>query len=113
MQMNVVELGSGIRRIALTGRLDAAGDGAVETRFSAVAGGHGTGNVIDLSGVSFLASLGVRMLVACAKSAAGRGGRTVLLAPQPLVEQTLRDTGIDQILPIAADEARAREMLAA
>ncbi len=110
MEMNFVDLDSGIRRIHLTGRLDTAGVGAIETRFSAVASGRAGGTIVDLSGVPFLASMGIRMLVSCAKSAAARGGRMALFAPQPLVAQSLRDTGIDQIVPIAADEPRALEL---
>jgi len=113
MEMNVVELDPSTRRIALTGRLDTAGVGTIESRFSAVASGRVRGTLVDLSGVSFLASMGIRMLVSCAKSAANRGGRMVLFGPQPLVGQSLRDTGIDQIIPIADDEAKAKEMLAA
>jgi anti-anti-sigma factor len=113
MEMNVVDLDSATRKIALTGRLDTAGVGAIEARFSAVAAGRVQGTLVDLSGVEFLASMGIRMLVSCAKSAASRGGRFVLVSPQPLVGQSLRVTGIDQVVTIAADEAAAREILRA
>jgi anti-sigma B factor antagonist len=113
MQMNVVELDAGVRRVELSGRLDTAGVAAIETKYSVVATGRAGTTLVDLGGVTFLASMGIRMLVACAKSAAAKGGRTALVRPQPLVERTLRDTGIDQIIPVAADEARAREILAA
>jgi anti-sigma B factor antagonist len=111
MEMNVVDLDPATRRIELTGRLDTAGVGAIESRFSAVASGRIRGTLVDLRGVSFLASMGIRMLVSCAKSAAARGGRLVLVGPQPLVGQSLRVTGIDQVVAIADDEAKAREML--
>lgn len=113
MELNVVEVDSETRRIALSGRLDNAGVAAIETRFSALVSGRVHGTIVDLTDVTFLASLGIRMLLSSAKAAAGRGGKVVLIAPQPLVEQSLRVTGIAQLIPIAADEARAREILAA
>ncbi len=113
MEMDVVELEPGTRRIALTGRLDTAGVGVIEARFAAVAAGRVPATLVDLSGVSFMASMGIRMLVACAKTAATRGARVILVAPQPLVGQSLRQTGIDRVVPIADDEAKARELLRA
>jgi anti-sigma B factor antagonist len=111
MEMNFVDPDASTRRVTLMGRLDTLGVGEIETRFSAVASGRMPRTLIDLAGVTFLASMGIRMLVSCAKSAAGRGGRVVLVGPQPLVEQSLRDAGIDHVIPIAADDARAEEIL--
>ena len=111
MEMNVVDLDAATRRIELAGRLDTAGVGAIESKFSAVASGRVRGTLVDLSQVTFVASMGIRMIVSCAKSAAARGGRLILISPQPLVGQSLKDTGIDQIVPVAADEAGAREFL--
>jgi anti-sigma B factor antagonist len=112
MLMNVVELDANVRKIELVGRLDTLGAGAVELRYAAVASGRASGTIVDLSGVDFLASMGVRMLVSCAKAGHARGGRTVLVGARPLVEQTLRVTGIDQLIPLAADETAARQILA-
>ena len=113
MEMIVVELDPATRRIALTGRLDTSGVGQIEARFAAVASGRVPGTLVDLSGVEFLASMGIRMLVSCAKSAAARGARVVLVGPQPLVGQSLRQTGIDRVVPIVDDETKARELLRA
>lgn len=113
MELQIIDAGAGVRRIVLTGQLDSEGVGRIETRYAAAASGRSEGTIVDLSGVTFLASLGIRMLVSSAKSASGRGGRTVLLRPQPLVARSLRDTGIDRLIPIAADEASAIELLAA
>ena len=58
----------GIRRVSLSGRLDADGLEVVEDDFAAAVA-EGPDVIVDLSEVPFLASLGIRMLV----TASGRG----------------------------------------
>jgi anti-anti-sigma factor len=111
LQLTITELDGGVRRVDLAGRLDIAGVGQVETRFTAAVGTHGGKVLVDLAGVDFLSSMGIRMLVASAKAAKGRGGSVVLCRPAAPVEQSLRDTGIDAILPIAKDETEGLSLL--
>jgi anti-anti-sigma factor len=47
--------------------------------------------------VSFLASIGIRALVAAAKAQAARGGRMVLVNPEPMVRKALQTAGIELI----------------
>jgi anti-sigma B factor antagonist len=63
--------------------------------------------VVDLSAVEFMASLGLRSIVVSAKSIISKGGKMVLLAPQPAVEEVLTISGIDDLIPIYHDEAAA------
>jgi len=99
-----------LRRITLSGRLDIVGTGEIETRFAALAAG-GYGVVVDLSMVSFLASIGIRALISNAKSLQQRGGRMVLhVGANEGVSKTLSATGIDTLIPMfreAADAERA------
>jgi anti-anti-sigma factor len=99
--MELEEL-SGTTRIILDGRLDIAGASAIDLRFNVIAGSR-RAIVVDLSGVSFLASMGMRLLVTGAKTAASKGGRMVLLAPDANVEKVLMTAGIDTIIPILHD----------
>jgi anti-sigma B factor antagonist len=57
--------------------------------------------------VTFLASIGIRVLVKAARAIANKGGRFVIYAPTGEARKVLRTTGIDAIIPIAADEAAA------
>lgn len=57
-----------------------------------------------MSEVSFLASLGIRTLITAAKTVSSNGGKLVLLSPQPNVEKVLRESRVDTVLPIIADE---------
>jgi anti-anti-sigma factor len=67
--------------------------------------------LIDMSEVTFLASIGIRTLVINAKAQKTRGGAFVLYRPTALVEEVLRSAGIDTIIPIAHDMEGARKAL--
>ena len=69
--------------------------------------------LVDLSEVTFLASMGIRMLIAAARTIDRRGKRLVLIAPRPLVDQALRHSSIDDIIPVAPDLEGALALLGA
>lgn len=56
--------------------------------------------VIDLSGVEYIASAGLRVLVAIDKLAMSRGGTMLLLHPTDGVMDAFQKTGFDEILAI-------------
>lgn len=112
MEFEILEESPTHTQIALKGRMDGAGVDRVETSLNAsVLRG---GNVIfDLSGVTFLSSLGIRMLISIAKTLDRRGRRLVLVAPRPLIEQSLKHSSLDEIIPVAADMRDALAILKA
>lgn len=110
MELEIVAKSDSFTQVALRGRLDTAGVDRIEARFSAALARAAHG-VVDLSQVSFLASLGVRMLLTTAKMLARRGAKLVLVAPQELVHEALRFSSIDEILPVVPDLAAARAAL--
>jgi anti-anti-sigma factor len=93
--------------LALSGRLDLAGTQAIETQFAALTAGSKETAIVDLREVTFLASLGMRMLVSSARTLLKAGARLVLLGPQPPVRLALESAGLAAILPIAADDREA------
>lgn len=103
MQLETVDLPSGIRQIKLTGRLDVQGAGAIDNKFAFTVTTAKTPVVIDLSGVEFIASIGMRLLLLNAKSLNTRGGKLALCQPQPLVHEALATAGIDLLIPIYDD----------
>jgi anti-anti-sigma factor len=102
MKLEIVESDNGVTRLILAGKMDIEGAASVDKEFSDVASSRKK-VVVDLADVDFLASLGMRTLVVTAKSIMRRGGRMVLISPQPSVEKALRSSGIDTIIPIASD----------
>ena len=113
MELQYSELENNIRLIKLIGRLDIMGVGQIETRFAGYCAGDAVRVVVDLSGVDFLASIGIRLLTITAKSVMSRGGKMVLLNPVPDVHHVLEVTGIPAIIPIYSHLESAETILMA
>lgn len=107
MQLTTEQIDESTLRIALVGRMDVTGTLAIDQSFTVLAAARSAGVIVDLSGVVFLSSIGLRTLISSAKALASRGGRMVLLAPVPLVRKVLETAGIDRIIPIFDDLAAA------
>ena len=113
MDMLVSEIGAGVTCVRLSGRLDAPGADSIDTRFTAAVVTPGRDAVIDLSGVSFVASMGIRLLIASARGVRLKGANMVLFGAQELVYTALDQAALDQIIPIVTTEQQAIEQLAA
>ncbi len=111
MQMDFIELDHGIRLIKLTGRLDILGVGQIETSFAGYCSGEKPLVLVDLSGVDFLASIGIRLFILNAKAVANRGGKMVLLNPAPDVYNVLEVSGIPSIIPLYSSFESAEAVL--
>ncbi|MFN3076632.1 MAG: STAS domain-containing protein [Alphaproteobacteria bacterium] len=111
MRLDVEEMEGGITRVILVGQLDMVGAGEIDHKFAAIAG-KVTRMVVDLSQVSFIASIGIRTLVINAKAMKGRGYRMVLAEAQPCVARVLESAGVNQLIPMAPDLATAAARLA-
>ena len=106
MRMRVEQVGPSVILVALDGRLDAAGAAEVTSEMGAVAGTN-SGMVVDLGGVSFVSSIGIRLLLQTAKIVQRQGGRLVLLNPAKDVKQVLDVTGVADLLPVHNDRNQA------
>lgn len=107
------DLSEDLRRIRLGGRLDMVGVGEIELRFTSLAASKPVGVLVDLTGVSFLASVGLRCIIHSAKALDMKGGRMALLVgDNPLVQSTLETVGIADIIPVYSEEAEALDSLA-
>jgi len=106
MDMQVADIAQGAVLITLKGRLDIAGAAKIDLAFNAAIGSR-RGVIVDMSEVSFLASIGIRILVIGAKQQQRRGGALVVLRPHPNAENVLETTGVIDLLPIMRDEASA------
>ena len=113
MELGFEQLDGGVMLATLSGRLDAMGASAIDLPLTARIVTQGARVIVDLSGVSFLASLGIRSLVTPAKALRARGGELVLLNPQPAVLEVLRVAGLTAILKVFSDRAEAEAALAA
>lgn len=108
MRMDVEELDGGVTKIRLIGDLDAKGAGEIEVSFTAVTSSR-LKVIVDLTGVAFLASIGIRSLISAAKTLARRGGKLVIQDPSEAVNTVLLTCGVESLIPIVqgADAASA------
>ena len=79
MEMSVREI-EGVTLIALRGRLDLQGVSAIELKFNDTARARNF-LIIDLSGVTYIASMGMRMLLVVGKTMATRKGKDGAAGP--------------------------------
>ena len=100
MQIKEIRLDHEITHLALLGRLDVAGMHAVDVKFHGYTAARRKPTLVDMSEVEFIASLGMGMLISCAKSLQRYGAKMVLLDPPAQVEEALKAVGIDQVIPI-------------
>ncbi|MCX6891210.1 MAG: STAS domain-containing protein [Verrucomicrobiota bacterium] len=92
------EGGVGVCRIE--GRLDAHGAVAMETYAQQRIGAGEARLVLDLTGVDYVSSAGLRCLMVTAKKAQSVNGCLVLCCLTPMVLNVLTLSGFDQLLKI-------------
>lgn len=112
MNIDAESLDGGIWKINLSGRMDVQGTQEIDVKFSGMTAGQRNAIVVDMSGVDFLASIGIRSLLLNAKAVGQRGGKLVLLNPDAGVTKVLQTAGIDTLVPIFTDLAAARHAVA-
>lgn len=113
MDMAVVDGVGAPRRLVLTGRLDAAGTEKVEFVFTAhvrAAPGH---VLVDMTAVSFVGSLGIRLLISAARIADRAGRKLVIFGTQPAVLEVFRTVALDDLMPVLPDAESALAHVAA
>jgi len=106
MRLEQVNLPGDVLLVKLAGPLDIAGASEIEMPFSAISGKHSK-VIVSLADVTFLASIGIRVLVKAARTIGSKKGRFVVFGPTDEARRVLRTTGIDTIIPVVADEQAA------
>ena len=111
MQLRIIRTDGSLTHLALQGRLDVRGVNDIQYEFLKETTVIPRPTVVDLSKVSYIASLGIGMLVSAAKHLEKQGTKMVLLAPTALVRETLETSMLQKLIPIANEEAGALELL--
>lgn len=110
MQITIDDAGA-TARVMLKGRMDAEGANSIASPFNALLEGK-RGLIVDLAGVTFLSSFGIRALMAAAKTLTRSGGRLVLINPTTEVNEVLTITGVGSLVPVARSDKEAQTLLA-
>ena len=100
-----------ITHVAISGRLDVQGVSELQYEFLDLLTTQPKPSLVDISQMTYVASLGIGMLVSAAKHLERHGARLVLLAPTDMVRKTIETSGLSHMIRIAADERAALELL--
>ena len=106
MDMEFSDVG-GVTKAVLNGRMDSLSVGQVETSFISHIVPKEQSAVVDLSGVSFIASLGIRMLLGTARALDRYGAKLALFGAQNDVMEIIETTALTEIIPVVETEAEA------
>jgi anti-anti-sigma factor len=106
MDVTITEL-PGVTKAGLSGRLDTASVNQVEMHFTASIMPKAQHTVVDLSEVSFIASLGIRMLLSTARGLSRRGAKLAMFGANPAVMEIIETTALNEIIPILRTESDA------
>ena len=99
--------------IKLPARLDAAGLSVIEHDFSETVAAHQGKVLADMSDVTFVASLALRMLLICLKTIQPQGGDLRLAGLQSQIAEIFRKSRFDTLFKIYADRDAALAAFAA
>lgn len=100
MIVTIDEPRAGVTHVTLDGRLDLAGAETAESRFSAVLSARPDVVIVDLGKLTFMASVGLRLLMTSGKSLAKAGASMLLINPDETARAILKSTAIDKVLPV-------------
>jgi anti-anti-sigma factor len=107
------EVAGGVGVYRIIGRMDALTSRDLESVVGSAIR-DGTSRIIfDMSGVDFISSAGLRVILMTAKNAAAANGGLAIFGVQPGVNEVFEISGVKTIIPIASDEAEARGKLGA
>jgi anti-sigma B factor antagonist len=113
MKLEVEQLEDGLTKVNLFGRMDIAGVDEIAMRFTGLTAVDRRKVVVDLTGVDFMVSIGIRLILQNARALKLRGGSMAVMGPSEFVAQVLDSAGVGNVVPVVPDLARARSTLAA
>jgi anti-sigma B factor antagonist len=102
MEITVSDFGESGKRVTLVGRLDILGAEKIDLQLAVVAGSD-SNIVVDMSGVDFIASIGIRHLVLAAKTVARLRGPW-FCSTRGRRSQRCSTAGLLAILPVVSTE---------
>jgi anti-anti-sigma factor len=104
---------NGIPILVLTGRLNQASADALHAAAMEVAGDETSkALVVDMGGVDFIASVGIRSLIRPSQALSMRGGKLAVANLSPQISDFFKLTGLDQMFRVYATVADATAAVA-
>ncbi len=101
--------GNGFTSLAIKGRLDAVTAAEAEASINRTIDSGASNIVLDLSGLEYISSAGLRVMLVTAKKMSRQNGKVVLCGLRDNVKEVFSVSGFLSIFPISADEAEAEK----
>lgn len=111
MELTIADDNASHLTVALDGSLDAKGTGEITNKFLSQITEAEKNVIVDLSEVTFVASIGIRLFLQAAKQLSEAKYTLVLLKPRNNVESVLTAAGLHVLLPLAKSEDEALRLL--
>ena len=111
MDITTLERDDGITHVVLSGRLDTTAAEELGQDISDATAGRDQPAIVDVSGIEFLASMGIGLLLANSKRLTKAGHKLVILNPQGMVDVVLKASRLDKVMAIAYDLDAALQIL--
>ena len=87
LSIEIAPVRNGYQRVALSGRLDTHTHGDLDQQLAPVLASPIRSLVLDLAGLIYISSAGVRSVFKARKALAERGGKVVVVNPQPQIQK--------------------------
>lgn len=87
LSIEIAPAGNGNQRISLAGRLDTHTYGDLDQQLAPVLASSIQSLVLDLAGLDYISSAGVRSIFKARKALAARGGKVVVVNPKPQIQK--------------------------
>lgn len=106
-EFTLAPAGSGAVSVTLLGRLDSAGVERIEAPLTAALRAEAGHVLLDFGKVSFVGSLGIRLLIGLGRTLQKQGRCLALFGVQPQVAEVFETVALGDLIPIAGTEDAA------
>lgn len=106
MDVQFSEVG-GVTKAVFEGRMDSTSVGSVESRFIDHVVPRQRPAIVDMTAVTFVASLGIRMLLGTARALSREGAKLAMYGANGEVLEVIETTSLSEIIPVVRTEAEA------
>lgn len=106
MELNCLKEGD-VLCVEVSGRLDSSSASKFEQSVNEEAGKSKSSVVLDLENLAYISSAGLRAVLLLTKTANAKGSKLALCTLPPQVEEVLKISGFDKIIPIHKSRTEA------
>lgn len=89
LRINILPAGNGSQRVALAGRLDTHSYEDLDEALAPLLHRQLQSLVLDLAGLDYISSAGIRSIFKARKALGGHGGKVLLVNPQAQIQKVL------------------------